>query len=50
MGFPCGVVVKNLPADAGSQFGSLVWEEPHATEQLNPRITTTEPVLWSPSA
>ena len=38
--------VKNLPANAGDtgSFPSL-GKIPHAVEQLNPRATTTEPVL-----
>ena len=43
--FPGGSVVKNLPASAGDMI--LI---PHATEQLRPHATITEPVLESPEA
>ena len=43
---PGGTVVKNPPANAGDT-GSIpgLGKIPHATEQLNPCATTTEPVL-----
>ena len=34
--FPGGTVVKNLPANAGDMVQALVWEIPHAVEQLSP--------------
>ena len=37
----------------GTRVRSLVWKIPHATEQLSPRATTTEPTChnyWSPHA
>ena len=44
--FPGGAVVKNLPANAGDN-GFEPWSRkiPHATEQLRPCATTTEPAL-----
>ena len=50
-GFPGGLAVKNPPASAGDR-GSISGpgrSHTHA-EQLGPRATTTEPVLWSPGA
>ena len=38
-----GAVVKNPPASAGDTVLSLVGKIPHATEQLSPCATTTEP-------
>ena len=45
IGLPGGSVVKNPPANAG-HTGSIPGpgKIPHATEQLSPRVTTTEPV------
>ena len=46
LGFPGGAVVENLPAnawDTGSIPGPGGF--PHATEQLSPCATTTEPAL-----
>ena len=43
--FPGGAVVKNPPANAGDTVLSLVRKIPHATEQLSPCATTTEPLL-----
>ena len=34
----------------GKQVRALVWEDPHAVEQLSPHTTTTEPALQSPQA
>ena len=46
MGFPGGAVVKNPPANAGNTGSSPgLGRFPHATEQLSPCATTTEPVL-----
>ena len=50
--FPGGSVVKNLPTivgDTGSIPG-LGTEIPHATGQLGPHTTTTQPALLSPGA
>ena len=45
MGFPGGAVVENPPANAGD-MGSIPGPGiPHATEQLSPCTTTTEPAL-----
>ena len=46
-GFPGGPVVRNLPANAGDtgSIPGLGAKIPHATEQLSPCATTTEPVL-----
>ena len=41
--FPGGTVVGNLPANAGNPVQSCSGNIPHATEQLNPCITTAEP-------
>ena len=42
-GFPCGPVVKNSPATAGDTgFDPWSGKMAHATEQLSPRVTTTE--------
>ena len=43
--FPGGAVVKNLPSNAGDMGSIPGWgtKIPHATGQLNPRATTTEP-------
>ena len=42
--FPSGPV-KNLPAKAeDTGFDPWSWKTPHATEQLSPCATTTEPV------
>ena len=45
--FPDGTVVKNPPANAGNTGSSPPWSRkiPHATEQLSPCATTTEPAL-----
>ena len=46
--FPGGPVVKNPPANAGTQVQSLVWNIPHAAGQLSscPRAAETlEPTL-----
>ena len=43
-GFPGGTVVKNLPANAEDK-GSIPGPGRHATEQLSPCTTTTEPAL-----
>ena len=46
--FPCGPVVKNLPANAGDKGSILGLRRfPHAAEQLNPRATTTKPMIYS---
>ena len=48
-GFPGGTVVENLPANAedmGSSPGK--GKIPHATEQLSPCDTTTEPTHLEP--
>ena len=45
-GFPGGSAVKILPANAGDPWSRRI---PHATGQLSPCTTTTEPVLWSHS-
>ena len=46
MGFPGGLVVKNLPANAGdTEFSPWSGKIPHAVEQLSPHSTTIEPVL-----
>ena len=47
-GLPGGPVVRNLPAkgDTGSIPG-LGAKIPHATEQLSPCATITEPALYS---
>ena len=49
-GFPGGSVVKNLPANAGDMglIPGWSWNIPHATEQLSPCTTATEPVILSP--
>lgn len=39
---------KNLPAKAGTQVRLLIQEDPVATEQLSPWVTTPEPALQSP--
>ena len=38
-GFPGGLVVKNLPANAGDTWSRKI---PHAAEQLSLCVTTTE--------
>lgn len=38
---------KSLPAKAGTQVRFLIQEDPVATEQLSPWVTTPEPVLQS---
>ena len=44
-------MVKNLPANAGDTgFNPWSGKIPHATEQLSPCATTTEPALWSSCA
>ena len=44
--FPGGTVVKNPPANAGDTgLSPGLGKIPHATEQLSPCATTTEPVL-----
>ena len=40
----------HLPMQRMTRVQSLLWEEPHASEQLSPHTTTTEPVLQSPHA
>ena len=47
MGVPRGSVVKNPSADAGDTgwIPDPGRSHPHASEQLRPRATTTEPVL-----
>ena len=42
--FPGGPVVKNLPANTRN-MSSWSKKAPHATDQLSPRATTTEPRL-----
>ena len=32
--FPHGLAVKNLPANAENTVRFLIWEDPHASEQL----------------
>ena len=44
--FPAGPVVKNLPASAGTQVQSLVWEEPTCLQAPRPRSHN----YWSPYA
>ena len=36
MGFPDGPVVKNLPANAGTLFRPLVWEDPTCHRATKP--------------
>ena len=44
--FPGGTVVENLPANAGGhRFNPWSRKIPHATEELSPCTTTTEPAL-----
>ena len=43
--FPGGSGVKNLPDKAGDGFDPWSRKIPHATKQLRPCATTTEPVL-----
>ena len=45
--FPCGPMVKNSPSNAGgaSSVPSRGTKIPHASEQLSPYITATEPML-----
>ena len=43
-GFPGGAVLENPPANAGDT-GSNPGPIPHATEQLGPCATVTEPLL-----
>ena len=45
--FPGGLVVKNLPADAGDT-GPISGPGRHATGQLSLQATTTEPVYPEP--
>ena len=45
--FPGGAVVKNPPANAGGRFEPCSGKIPHATEQLSPCVTTTEPASHS---
>jgi len=47
-GFPGGSVVKNPPANAGDMGLNPGLGIQHAAEQLSPRTTTIEPVLYSP--
>ena len=51
-GFPGGVVVKNLPANARKEHRFEPWSGkiPHAVEELSPCTKTTEPALYSPCA
>ena len=44
-GFPGVSVVKNLPDNAGDMFDPWSRKIPHASKQLSPSTTTTEPVL-----
>ena len=45
-GFPGGAVVRSLPANAGDTgLSPGPGKIPHATEQLSPCATTTEPAL-----
>ena len=44
MGFLDGPVVRNPPTNAGDR-DSIPGTGPHATDQLNPCATTTEPAL-----
>ena len=47
--FPGGSVVKNPPANAGGHgFEPWSGKIPHATEQLSPCATTTEPAHLEP--
>ena len=49
-GFPGGSVVKNTICNAG-KTDPWLGKVPHATEQLSPSATTTEPMhcsYWSP--
>ena len=48
-GFPGGTAVESLPANAGDT-GSEPWSGkiPHATEQLGPWATVTEPARLEP--
>ena len=41
--FPGGAVVKNPPANAGTQVRALVWQDPTCHGATNPCATTTEP-------
>ena len=45
--FPGGPVVKNMPANTGdmSSVPGLGTKIPHATEQLRPCTTTSEPMM-----
>ena len=45
--FPSGAMDRNQPANAGDT-GLDPWSRkiPHASEQLSPWATTTEPILW----
>ena len=46
--FPGGTVVKNTPCQCRAhRLGPWSGKIPHATEQLSPCTTTTEPVLYS---
>ena len=47
-GLPGGPVVKNPPANAGDTGSIPVQEDPHATEQLNPCSTITQPAHLKP--
>ena len=35
-------MVKNLPCNAGTRGGPLVWEDPICCEEVSPQATTTE--------
>ena len=49
LGFPGGAVVENLPANAGGDgFEPWSGKIPHATEQLGPWATITEPARLEP--
>ena len=43
--FPDGPVVNNLPANAEDEFNLCSGKIPHASKQLSPCATTTEPML-----
>ena len=45
MDFLGGRVIGNSPANAGDMFNLWSGKIPHATEQLSPHTTTTEPVV-----
>ena len=45
--FPSGLLVKNLPANAGEGFNPWSRKISHAMGQLKPGTATTGPTLWS---